>query len=307
MQKVSNIFGYLKKRHLLIKEFMKSSLFDQQHKKDNYVCSVQLPNVFQPFLNLLHLYGLKPYFVNAGLFGTEVFTDPHWYTYIECSNYFRNEDYNTKKAQYLDYLNKKAKGIIISNEGKMQKAELKNGLNVVFCINDMNRMLLWETERPHLEHLNPEKLLLAIEKPKEKEVSENEPDLLIEKTENKDKIKHIKQRNCGMLRFDGLYILKKKENAEYLRFFPNGKVIGILFDKASEQFLKDQFDEEYEEYGTYRITEKGIIFNIAFLSGNLQVTYNGRIEENKLVLFRKIQQSMMPKQLGIYCFQQMHF
>lgn len=76
--------------------------------------------------------------------------------------------------------------------------------------------------------------------------------------------------------------------------------------RTLQSFLKDKLDEEYEENGSYTLVDEGIVFNIKFLNGTLLVEYKGIIEKDMLVLFRKIQESSKPRQLGAYCFHPMN-
>ena len=284
---------------------MKNTLFDQQHTQRCFICRTQLPRGFDCVLELMLQYELKPFFVNAQLCEVEFYTDPHRYTYIECCCYLNMKDYVAKKRQYHEYLEKNAKEIELSFGGSMKRAELKNGLSAVLCENDNKHILVWETERSHIEHIDPQDLLLAV-KGEKSDACDRKQEVLIAGNMSEIEGKKVASKDQKKLRFDGLYVLRKKHDAEYLRFFPNGKVIGILFDKDSELFLKDKLDEEYEENGSYTLIDEGIVFNIRYLNGTLLVEYKGIIEKDMLVLFKKIQGSQKPRQLGTYYFHPMN-
>jgi len=211
------------------------------------------------------------------------------------------EDYIARKMQYHEYLERNAKEIELSYGGSLKRAELKNGLCAVLCENDKKQILVWETERSHIEHIDAQELLLAV-KGEKNDACDRKKDVLISEIEGKKAAPKEQKK----LRFDGLYVLRKKHGAEYLRFFPNGKVVGILFDKDSDSFLKDKLDEEYEENGSYTLIDEGIVFNIKYLNGTLLVEYKGIIEKDMLMLFKKIQGSPKPRQLGTYFFHPMN-
>lgn len=285
---------------------MKNTFFDQQHVQRCFICRTQLPHDFDFVLELMIQYDLKPFIVNAQLGEVELSTDPHRHTYIECCGYLNIEDYVARKRQYQEYLERNANEIEVFYKGSLKKAELKNGLSAVLFENDKKQILVWETERSHIEHIDPQELLLALQWEKE-DACDREEDVLIAGNMGEMDGKKAVPKVQKKLRFDGFYVLRKKQGAEYLRFFPNGKVVGILFDKDSVSFLKDKLDEEYEENGSYTLIDEGIIFNIKFLNGNLLAEYKGIVEKDMLVLFRKIQGSSKPRQLGTYCFHPIEF
>ena len=204
--------------------------------------------------------------------------------------------------QYREYLKKNAEDIQMHFDGRAFSGDLHNGLQATLCINDKKQMLLWETERTNVASIDLKELINAVESDgKEQTVFDRKQD---EITISEDGLEKDEQ---GRLRFDGFYVLKKKEGAEYLRFFPNGEVVGLLFDKNCELFLQDRLDEEYEENGSYSLHKNRIVFEIIFLDGNLPVKYEGIVENNKLTLFRKIKHTSYPRQLGVYQFTALGF
>jgi hypothetical protein len=281
---------------------MKNTFFNQLNKNPGHLCNVQLPNYFDSVMDLIKENSLKLYYIDVGLDKIEVFTDPHRHTYIECSVYRKKEEYEKKKIQYQEYLRKCAEDVQIHSNGLAVSGELRNGLQATLCIDDKKQMLLWETERTHVAGIDLKVLINAVK-------SDDKEHLVFDK--NQDEIikseDGFEKDSQSRLRFDGFYVLEKKETAEYLRFFPSGKVVGLLFDKNRGQFLKDRLDEEYEENGSYSLIKNRIVFEIIFLDGNLPVDYEGIVENNKLTLFRKIKHSSYPRQLGVYRFTALDF
>ena len=280
---------------------MKNTLFTQLYTKPSYPCFVQLSSRFDLIMDLQKECCLELYSINVGYNSIDLFTNPYKHIYIEYHVYQGEEEYELQKTRYQEFIQKNANEIQVIHEGKMTCSKLSNGLRATLCMNDKERLLLWETERTHITSIDPMCLLSIIEGK-----GTNSPDC--EKDLDKLIMKNRNQLNeDGGLRFDGLYVLNKKKTAEYLRFFPNGKVVGFLSCKNDENFLKNLLEEEYEEFGCYSLTEKGIAFKISFLEGNLSVAYKGLVGGNKLTLFRKINDSSMPRQLGVYRFIPMNY
>ena len=281
---------------------MKNTLFNRRNINPGHLCSVQLPYCFDSVTHLIKENRLKLYYVDTELDRIELFTDPHRHTYIECSVYRMKEEYEKKKKQYQEYLKKSAEDVQTRFDGRAFSGELRNGLQANLCLNDKKQMLLWETERTNVASVDMKDLINTVESgDKEHPAFDKKQD---EITRSEDGLEKDDQ---GQLRFDGFYVLKKKEGAEYLRFFPNGKVVGLLFDKNCELFLQDRLDEEYEENGSYSLHKNRIVFEIIFLDGNLPVKYEGIVENNKLTLFRKIKHTSYPRQLGVYQFTALGF
>jgi len=119
-------------------------------------------------------------------------------------------------------------------------------------------------------------------------------------TDSNDSNEHI-------LQFDGVYYCEEEEYTKYFRFYENGTVIGLTsIGKYNEKILKNWSYENYDDIiGNYFLKNNSIYFST--YSGNNIIEYvgiinaesmilnshsniNGKDENNKMYIFKKLEE-----------------
>ena len=83
------------------------------------------------------------------------------------------------------------------------------------------------------------------------------------------------------LQFNGVYRKEDQEYSYYLRFFPDGKVVGVSSTGSPSEVIR-WLNHDYDNNGTYVIRRSKISFTITSSSG--RVDYSGTMKDGDLIL-----------------------
>lgn len=99
---------------------------------------------------------------------------------------------------------------------------------------------------------------------------------------NKDISEEIKvDISEGRILLDGVYQYRYPDYSSYLRFFADGKVVGVSSIGTPSQ-VGQWLNHDYESFGFYTIKDGTVSFRITSSSG--QVRYSGRVLKNAIEL-----------------------
>lgn len=232
----------------------------------------------------------------AGFDGIEFSTDPHcpsFQDYLEYGVYSSEKKYQARKQEYLAYLAQNVVESFATDSERASAYSLKNYQRVWFYTNDDEHILLWATgnsKKLNLEcnFFDDKSIIELLEGTIEGEIIyDPEADLPLVQSRDLPAFAPALDMDTGKLRFDGLYSLPEKGFTTYLRFFPNGKVVGANSTGNKEDVMK-WLDEEFENSGQYRVWG-GENIEFTFPSEEIEVgfSFKGKIEDNALALSSK--------------------
>ena len=185
---------------------------------------------------------------------------------------------------------------------------LKNHQRAWFYSNDDECILLWATgnrKKLNLESkfFDDESIIELIEGTIEGEtIYDPEVDLPLAQSRDLPPFAPALDMDTGKLRFDGLYALPEKGFTTYLRFFPNGKVVGAN-STGDKDSVMQWLDEEFENSGQYRVWG-GDNIEFTFPSEEIEVgvSFKGKIEDDALALSWKIKLTSRKLNAGRFLF-----
>ena len=247
----------------------------------------------------------------AGFDGIEFATDPNclsFQDYLEYGVYSSEKKYQSRKQAYLDYLAQNAVESFATDSERASAYSLKNHRRAWFYANDDEHILLWATgtsNKLNLERkgFNGEGIIELVEGTIEGEtIFDPEADLPLVQSRDLPIFAPALDMDTGKLRFDGLYALPEKGYTTYLRFFPNGKVVGAN-STGDKDSVMQWLDEEFENSGQYGVWG-GDNIEFTFPSKEIEVgvSFIGKIEDNALALSWKIKPTSRKMNAGIFLF-----
>lgn len=247
----------------------------------------------------------------AGFDGIEFATDPNcpsFQDYLEYGVYSSEKKYQPRKQAYLDYLAQNAVEFFATDSERASVYSLKNHQRAWFYSNDDECILLWATgnrKKLNLESkfFDDESIIELIEGTIEGEtIYDPEVDLPLAQSRDLPPFAPALDMDTGKLRFDGLYALPEKGFTTYLRFFPNGKVVGAN-STGDKDSVMQWLDEEFENSGQYRVWG-GDNIEFTFPSEEIEVgvSFKGKIEDDALALSWKIKLTSRKLNAGRFLF-----